>query len=406
MVEPLTTRWPAHTEDEIAAVAEVLRSGRTNYWQAPEGGVSHGQRLEAEVSTAWGVRNVLAVSNGTTALECCLRGLELRDVADRYIYEGSGVPGVIVPARTFVATASAVHNVGGEPVLADIDPSTLCVTPATVEAALVAARRRRVDVAGVIVVHYGGLPCPDMDNVVRLCMREGLWIVEDAAHAHGAPGVGLRSHATAWSMCVGKIMSSGGEGGLVGCLDSGLAERMRAYRDHGRFQLAGRNSRDMSGAGVAGHAEFSYCVEDPGSNLRMTEMQSVLARSALARLPAEITRRRLIAEQYDQALVSVSREPMFATEQAAQHVRYLYHVAVDAAEKVPFMNRLNALGIPARFGGCDNIGKEPAFVKRGWSGVCPGADAAGATTFSLPVYPTMSDGVVARVCDALREVLG
>jgi dTDP-4-amino-4,6-dideoxygalactose transaminase len=389
---PLRTRWPAHTDDEIAAVADVLRSGAVNYWT----GV-HGQTFESEVSRAWGIRQVLAVSNGTTALECVFRGLGLHET--RLGHDWPMQPQVIVPARTFVATASAVHHAGGVPVLADVDPATLCVTAETV------AARETGATVGVVVVHYGGLPCPDMDEIVRLCMRKGWWLVEDAAHAHGAPGVGLMSHATAWSMCAGKIMSSGGEGGIVGCLDTALADRMRAYRDHGRYQLAGRNARDMSGAGAAGHGTFEYCVEEPGSNLRMTEMQAVLARSALRRLPEEIARRRAVAARYDAVLDPLGRA-LFTGEQRERHVRYLYHARCARGDKARVVAALNDRGVPARFGGCDNIGKEPGFIRRGWNQPCPGADMAGETTFSLPVYPTMSDEDVARVCEALRAVLG
>lgn len=377
---PLVTRWPAHTEEEIAAVAAVLRSGRVNYWTGVEG-----QTLEAEVSRAWGIREVLAVSNGTTALEAAIRG----------VHGPLGGGEIIVPARTFIATASAVVHAGGKPVVADIDPATLCVTAETLEA------RWTERTVGVIVVHYGGLPCPDMDNVVRWAMRRGVWIIEDAAHAHGAPGVGLKSHATAWSMCVGKIMSCGGEGGLVGCLDAGVAARARAYRDHGRYQLAGVASRDMSGAGST-YGEFKYTVEEFGSNLRMTEMQAVLARHALARLPGEVARRRMIARRYDEAL---GDRAMFTPEQRAEHVRYLYHARCEDGAKAAVIDRLNALGIPARFGGADDISKEPCFVKRGWTWDCPGAGQAGRETFSLPVYPTMTDADVGRVCAAVREVL-
>lgn len=388
-VKPLATRWPVHTEDEIAAVANVLRSGKTNYWQGP-----HGTALETEWSRATGVRNVLAVSNGTTALECALRGLGATGDELGALFE------VVVPARTFIATASAVVHAGGKPVLADIDPATLCVTAATVEAA---ATERTI---GVIVVHYGGLPCPDMDEIVRLCMRKGWWIIEDAAHAHGAPGVGLASHAVAWSCCVGKVLSTGGEGGLVGCLDAGVAERIAAWRDHGRYQLSGRDeaAQRMAG-GAAGHARFDYCVEEFGSNLRMTEMQAVLGRHGVRRLPEEIKRRRWVAHEYDETLLACGVEPMFTPEQSASHVRYLYHVRLGDGRKAAAMTALNERGIPARFGGCDNIGKEPAFVKRGWNTPCPGADRAGEETFSLPCYPTMSDGDVARVCDAVREAL-
>ncbi len=403
MTEPLVTRWPVHGDDERAAVERVLRGLRgvggeplagapTNYWTGDEGTRFEREWLDHGVCLPTG--HALAVTNGTTALECALRGVGLHDVA--LGHDWPMTPQVIVPARTFIATASAVVHAGGQPVVADIDGASLCVTAETLEA------RRTGATVGVIVVHYAGLPCPDMDGIVRWAMQHGLWIIEDCAHAHGAD-VGRASHVAAWSFCVGKIMSTGGEGGMVVCLDGGVADRMRAYRDHGRYQLAGRTARDMSGAGAVGHATFDYCVEEFGSNLRMTEMQAAIGRVQLRGLAGQIARRRWTALMYDQTLESVGIEPMFTTAQRLGHARYLYHVRIP--RRVEVMTALIERGIPARFGGCDNIAKEPAFAKRGWEKPCPVADAVGAEVFSLPIYPTMSDSDVGRVCDALKEVL-
>lgn len=190
---------------------------------------------------------------------------------------------------------------------------------------------------------------------------------------------------------------------MVAALDAGVADRMRAHRDHGRYQLAGRTVRDMSGAGPVGHTEFVYSVEEFGTNFRATEMQSAIGRIQLRGLGTAIAHRQEIAAAYDAALESVGVAPMYTPEQRAGHVRYLYHVRTS--DKVGNMLRLIERGIPARFGGCDNIGKEPAFVKRGWLRSCPGADAAGAETFALPIYPTMSVEDTSRVCDTIREVV-
>ena len=388
MVDPLRTRWPVHGEDEIAAVADVLRSGRTNFWTGREGAA-----FEAEWARSLALTHALAVSNGTTALEACLRGVGLPEV--RLGHDWMMEPQVIVPARTFIATASAVVQCGGRPVLADIDPGTLCVTAETLEAARTGAT------VGVIVVHYGGLPCPDMDAIVRWAMKHGLWIVEDCAHAHGAPGVGTRSHAAAWSFCVGKIMSTGGEGGIVACLDDGVAARMRAYRDHGRWQMTG-SRMDGGQPGL----QYEYLCEEFGSNLRMTEMQAVLGRIQLRGLAASVARRRSVAAAYDDALARAGIEPMFTPGQRVTSVRYLYHVRVGAEVRDAVMAALVARGIPARVGGAPSLALEPAFVKRGWVYETPAADAVGAEVFSLPCYPTMSDDDVGRVCEAIREVLG
>lgn len=383
MSQPLVTRWPVHGQEEIAAVARVLASGRTNYWTGEEG-----RAFEGEWCRFVGLPHALAVSNGTTALEVALRGLELG--AAPLGHDVAFQPQVIVPCRTFMATASAVVHAGGVPVLADIDPESLCVTAETLEAVRTGAT------VGVIVVHYAGLPAPGMDDIVRWAMRHGLWIIEDCAHAHGAP-VGRQSHVATWSFCVGKNISTGGEGGMVACLDERVAGRMRAYRDHGRYQMTGKRM----GAGEVGLA-FEWTVEEFGSNLRMTEMQSVLGRYGLRRLAGEVARRREIAARYDAVLGEMA---MHTEAQRAVHARYMYLVQHEDRDWV--MRELVRLGIPVRMGGCPDIGGEEAFKRRGWSQrPRPGAEEAGRRCMALPVYPTMSDDDVDRVCAALREVVG
>lgn len=375
MSEPLRTRWPVHSDAEVDAVSDILRAGLVNYWTGREG-----QAFETEWSRHVGLPHSLTITNGTTALECAIRVL---GVDSPRITEHGERGEIIVPARTFIATAAAVVTCGGVPVLADIDAASLCVTPESLEA----ARTERT--VGVIIVHWGGLPCPRMDEIVRWGMRWGIWIIEDCAHAHGA-AVGRQSHIAAWSFCVGKIMSTGGEGGMVSCLDDRLAREMRAFRDHGRFMMVGGPDPTA----------FEYKVETFGSNLRMTETQSVIGRIQLRGLAAQIARRREIAARYDEAL---GWRAMYTPEQRAGHARYLYTVKVAGKREV--MKVFVERGIPARYGGCPNIGKEPAFTSRGWVYDCPVADRMGDEVFSLPCYPTMTDEDVARVCHAIKEVV-
>jgi dTDP-4-amino-4,6-dideoxygalactose transaminase len=247
------TLWPYHSEDEISAVADVLRSGKTNYWSG-----SNGQAFESEFAQYTGAKHAIAVTNGTTALELALHGLDLPPGSE-----------VIVPCRTFMATASAVVTAGCKPVLADID-ATLNVTVETLEA------RRTEKTEAVIVVHYAGLPC-DMAAIMDWAGKNTIYVIEDCAHAHGAringQHVGTFGDVGCFSFCVGKIMSLGGEGGMVITNDETLHRRMGARRDHGRYQMVG--SKDMT--------QFQWTVEEFGTNLRMTEMQSAIGRIATDR---------------------------------------------------------------------------------------------------------------------------
>lgn len=360
------TLWPYHSEDEISAVADVLRSGKTNYYSGP-----NGQAFEAEFAEYTGAKYAIAVTNGTAALELALHGIQ--------IPRGSEV---IVPCRTFMATASAVVTAGGYPVLADID-ATLNVTVETLEA------RRTRNTSAVIVVHYAGLPC-DMDAIMKWADYHDIVVIEDCAHAHGARingrHVGTFGAAGCFSFCVGKTMSLGGEGGMVITNDENPYRRMGARRDHGRYQMVG--SKDMT--------EFKWTVEAFGTNLRMTEMQSAIGRIQLKKLDDWVRRRNQIAAAYDAILGGIP------TPTNKSHGRYMYMAYVDDRDRK--MIELQGMGIAARLGGCPNIGHEAVFAGHSGAQECPVADELGKRTLSLPVYPTMTDRDVETVLKAVEAV--
>lgn len=356
--------WPVHDEDEIGAVLAVLRAGRTNYWTGDQG-----RTFEQEWAAYVGAPYALTCSSGTTALELALGALDLCG------------GDVIVPARTFVACASAVITAGGWPVLADIDRETLCVNWSTIRAALTPRVR------AVMVVHYAGLPIPvmEMAEIRRQCNAHGIALIEDCAHAH-TNEVAQWGDISCWSMCVGKVMSTGGEGGMVVTHNDRLFRRMTARRDHGRYQMIGsREAADLT--------TFRYTVETWGTNARMTEMQAVIGRFQLRKLPAWISRRREIMRRYDHAL----GQRVYIDHLG--HGGYMYLLRVDPGAR----ERVLAKVPHARWGGCANIGHEPAF--RGEARACPVADAVGREIVSLPVYPTMTDEEVDDICRAVKREL-
>ena len=358
------TLWPYHSEDEISAVADVLRSGKTNFWSG-----SNGQEFEREFAAYTGAKHAIAVTNGTTALELALHGIQIPAGSE-----------VIVPCRTFMATASAVVTSWCKPVLADID-ETLNVTVDTLKA------RRTPRTAAVIVVHYAGLPC-DMAAIMKWANKYDIRVIEDCAHAHGAringQHVGTFGDVGTFSFCVGKTMSTGGEGGMVITNDEKMHRRMGARRDHGRYQMVG--SKDMT--------QFQWTVEEFGTNLRMTEMQSAIGRLQLKKLDGWVTRRNQIAAAYDNLLGGIP------TPNANRHGRYMYMSYTRDRDRK--MIELQKLGVAARLGGCPNIGREAVF--KGRAAACPVADFLGSRTLSLPVYPTMTDSDVEAVLTAVEKV--
>ena len=199
--------WPDYDKDEIAAVEEVLRSGKVNYW-----GGDQGDSFEKEFAAYTGVRHAVALANGTVALEAALHALGIGDGDE-----------VIVPARTFIATASSVVMCGAVPVVADIDLYSGNLTVETIEAA------RTEKTKAVIVVHLGGWPC-DMPEIMRYAETHGLKVIEDCAQSHGAEidgqKVGSFGHASAFSFCQDKIISTGGEGGMLTTDDQDVWEKV------------------------------------------------------------------------------------------------------------------------------------------------------------------------------------
>jgi dTDP-4-amino-4,6-dideoxygalactose transaminase len=251
---PIASSWPTHGRDEILAVTQVLQSGRVN-------ALVHGEQnrgFEKEFAAYIGMPHAIAVSNGTVSLEMALRAFGV-GVGDE----------VIIPARSFFATASAVVAVGANPVFADIVIETQNIDPDSV-ARMISAKTK-----AVICVHLAGLPC-DMRALTQLCKDNSLFLIEDCAQAHGAvydgKMVGSFGDASSFSFCTDKIMSTGGEGGMILFADKSAWSKAWAIKDHGKVP-----PEEMP-QNIAPPGEFRYVHQSFGTNFRMTEMQAAIGR--------------------------------------------------------------------------------------------------------------------------------
>ena len=221
-------RWPHFDQAEIAAVGDVLRSGKINRWTG-------GKNIEFEESICnfTGTKRSIAVANGTLALELALRGMSLERGAE-----------VITSCRTFVASASSIVAQGGVPVVADVDLDSQCITAQTIEKCITKKTK------GIIVVHHAGWPA-DMDPIMDLAKNNGLFVIEDCAQAHGAmykgKSVGSIGDVGAWSFCQDKIITTGGEGGAVTTNSDEAYFKMWSYKDHGRDYDAVYNRKHPEG---------------------------------------------------------------------------------------------------------------------------------------------------------------
>lgn len=380
--------WPVFADDERAAAIRVLESGRVNYWTGQEG-----RAFEREFAGYTGAGHAVALANGTVAIELALHALGIGPGDD-----------VIVPARTFVGTATAVVARGARPVVADVERESGNLSAATIEAALTPATRC------VIPVHVGGWPC-DMGEIMEIARQHDLLVVEDCAQAHGArwdgTPVGAISHAGAFSFCQDKIMTAAGEGGMLVTSDDEIHQKAWGYKDHGRSAAA------MERAAAQGGYEFKYVVEDFGTNWRMTEVQAAIGRVQLTKLDGWVEARRANAAVLDEELRTVPGLRVVEPSPSAYHAYYKYYAyiepdaLVDGWTRARVLEEVNARGVACLQGSCCEIYREEAFVRAGWGRAerLPVAAELGDTALMLLVDPTLTVEDMRVAARAVREVM-
>ena len=391
MTSPTATAlapWPHYADDEIAAAAEVLRTGKDNYRTGPRG-----REFESAYAASLGSSRGLAVSNGTVALEIALHGLGLGPGDD-----------VIVPARTFIATAAAVIRCGARPVVADIDRRSQNVTADTIAAVLTPATK------ALIPVHLGGWPV-DMTQIAQLATSRKLKIVEDCAQSHGATLHGLPTGALGdvgcFSFCQDKIISTGGEGGMIVTNDEAVYRRMWSFREHGWDFDAALQPDPNDG--------FRWLVSDFGTNARMTEVQSAIGQLQLSKLKVWVAQRRKNADALSEGLRRVPGIEILEPGPGVGHAYYRYCFLIEPSALKSSWSRnriltdLEQRGVPARVGSCPDIRREKAFTLRGMppSHRVPNADWVAERSAVLPVHPTLTedqlDFITATVAAVMAE---
>ncbi len=378
--------WPHFDEEQIEAVNAVLRSGKANYWTGEEG-----RLFEREFAAAVDTEHAVTVANGTLALELALHALDIQ-------------PGdeVIVPCRTFIATATAVAVRGAIPIFADVDAVSGNVTADTIANVLTPRTK------AVIVVHLAGWPC-DMDPIMELAAEQGLKVIEDCAQAHGAfykgRPAGSIGHIAAFSFCQDKIITTGGEGGMVTTNDKQLWDRAWSYKDHGKNWDAVYNREHET--------IFRWTHEALGTNWRMTEMQSAIGRVALRSLQRSVAIRRRHAAILDSGFGqnAAMGVPMPTAEFDHSYYKYYAYLQPDAIlPKWPrdqIVRALQAEGIPCGSGICSEIYLEKTFETLGLQPAdrLPVARQLAETSLMFMVHPTLCDADMQDVCAATTKVL-
>lgn len=377
--------WPSFTEEEAEAVKNILLSNKVNYWTGNEC-----REFEKEFSSWVGVKHAIALANGTVALELAFKAIRI-----------SSGDEVIVTSRTFIASVSSIVTAGAKPIFADVDRDNQNITADTISK-LITSRTK-----AIVCVHLAGWPC-DMDPIMMLADQKGLFVIEDCAQAHGAlykgRSVGSIGHIGAWSFCQDKIMSTGGEGGMVTTNDPELWSRMWSYKDHGKSWESVYEHKHSPG--------FRWLHESFGTNWRMIEIQGVIGRIQLKRMSVWHAKRLANAEKIWKIAAEIPALRVPQIPNYIEHAAYKCYVFVEPRLLRESWNRdriiseINNFGVSCFGGSCSEVYLEKAFDNTGLrpSNNLPVARELGETALMFLVHPTLTDAEINKTLEVLQTV--
>ncbi len=373
--------WPMFDDDEADAVRNVLLSNKVNYWTGNEC-----KKFEREFSEFSGSKYAVALGNGTLALDVALKALDI-----------GGGDEVIVTSRTFIASISSIVNSGATPIFADVDLDSQNITPETIRSVITDKTK------AIVCVHLAGWPC-DMDEIMAIANEHDLYVIEDCAQAHGAKykgnPVGSIGHIGCWSFCQDKIMTTGGEGGMVTTNNESLWRKMWAYKDHGKSYEAVYEREHPEG--------FRWLHESFGTNWRMTEMQAAIGRIQLKRMPDWHNKRLSNANSIWSAANQCNGLRVPAIPSHIEHAAYKCYVFVKGGVELrdKMMMEINEKGVPCYSGSCSEVYLEKAFDNTRFrpNERLPVAKELGETSLMFLVHPTLTQEEVQKTCDVLTEV--
>lgn len=378
--------WPSFSQEEIDAVTRVLESNKVNYWTGSEG-----RDFEKEFSQWCGTEYAVALGNGTLALDIALKALGI----------GMGDE-VITTPRTFLASVSTIVTAGASPVFADVDLNSQNITAESIEAVLTKKTK------AIIVVHLAGMPA-DMDPIITLAQKHGIYVIEDCAQAHGAMykgrSVGSIGDIGAWSFCQDKIMTTGGEGGMVTTNSKDLWAKMWSYKDHGKNYESVYEKKHPPG--------FRWVHDSFGTNWRMTEVQATIGRVQLRHMKEWSEKRRIngrkidrVAEKYD--FIRTIQIP--ADIIPAEYKHYIFvedDLLGDGWTRDRIIKAINERGVPCYQGSCSEVYREKAFDNTLWRPEkrLRNACILGNTSLMFLVHPTLTNFEIDKMCKVIDSVL-
>jgi dTDP-4-amino-4,6-dideoxygalactose transaminase len=386
MLKTNFSSWPAFTDEEAGAVRDVLMSNKVNYWTGKEC-----RKFEREFSEFSDSKYAVALGNGTLALDLALKALKI-----------GGGDEVVVTSRTFIASISSIVNSGATPVFADVDLSSQNTSPKSIRTVITNKTK------AIICVHLAGWPC-DMSEIMTIANEHDLYVIEDCAQAHGArykgKSVGSIGHIGCWSFCQDKIMTTGGEGGMVTTNDESLWQKMWAYKDHGKSYKAVYEREHPEG--------FIWLHESFGTNWRMTEMQAAIGRIQLKRMLDWHNKRINNANRIWNTARQCKGLRVPDIPDYIEHAAYKCYVFVKPKalkndwSRNRIIKEINALGVPCYFGSCSEVYLEKAFdnTKFRPKERLLNAKELGGTSLTFLVHPTLTKNEMQQTCDTIIRVM-
>ena len=390
--------YPSFNQQTLKKVQKVLKSGRVNYWTGNECKI-----FEDEFSKYLGNKFSVTVSNGSVALELALRALKLKRGDE-----------VIVSPRSFIISASCVLNLGLKPIFSDVDENgNLSIEDIK--------KIYNKKVKAIIVVYLNGLSC-DLDPILTFVKKNKLFLIEDCSQAHGAiykgKKVGSFGDMSTWSFCQDKIISTGGEGGLISTNNKKLWLKLWSLKDHGKNYKTLFHKKHKIG--------FKWLHEDLGSNYRMTEIQAGIGREQLKLLDSQIKKRNSIAKLYLNGLrdyfykYKILKKPDFKCKTCplkesenscnkCTHAFYRLNLFInkDKVKQSELIRKINKKGISCGVGACPEIYKEKIFKKLK---LYPkkrlvNAKLLGNTSIVFPINPHNSKINVKREISVIKKII-
>ena len=360
--------WPSFTQDEINQVSLILKSGKINYWTG-----KYCKIFEKKFSTYHKIKYSVTVNSGTSALECAIKSLNLKKGSE-----------IITTPRSYYTSASSIINCGMKPKFSDISISSQNLDPIKLKAAI------NKKTKAIICVHLSGYPC-DMKKILKIAKDNEIYVIEDCSQAHGASilnkKVGSFGDISAWSFCQDKIISTGGEGGMVATNRFNLYKKVLSIKDNGR------NYEKLKKIKYSG--SFNYIHDFIGSNYRMTEIQAIIGISQLKRLDEMISRRNSNAKIFDNYFSDLDNIFLILKNSNFTNAYYRYYLFVKKSKNQKILiNKIRSKGIECIAGSCPEIYLEKYFKDNFKIRKMPGAKYLATRSVCLKVDQTMDEKIL------------